>query len=373
MARSKQARFSSKLAAALDELSALGLKLGGVMLVIIAGYIIYALQSGTLDKMAEMSVHQRWQAVELIRSACRALGAAGLVVTLCVFVRYYREEFLGYALSLAGALLYFGLPYMLASHGGDLVAEAKKAAGVIIQTLRTTGLVLFVPGSALIARDVALRLFRSLTERKISRGAIVWGREERANLGLTRKLYGSCWDMPYCREYVRSVCRAYVKRKPCWRLKAGCYCDEGVIQRAIKARGVGDEFVKAARFTHDSAGHRGLSAAEKRARCRRCAIYAEHQQQKYKIASTLVVPAVVVAIWRLMPDIQIWLQRAVAFADRFMKIATIQPPQSAGGGDWAGGTSGFGTVEWMFIAWLGIMLVSYALQLVEYLIFKVQV
>lgn len=372
MAKVKRSRGAGKSVSAVQELAALGLKLGVIVLLLVGGYIIYGFQSGAVGDLASLPAVDRQRVLQNMALACRVLGVTSIIVTACAIIRYYTEEVLGYMLSLAGALLYFGPPLVLAGYEYGSAAT-REVTGGVASSLRSAGLVMFVPGSVMVVIDLVRRIIRSLTRPRITTGTLVWGREAPTRLSVKAKLYGSCWELPHCREFVRKLCPAYQERTSCWRLKSGCYCDERTVLRAMQARGAATQLVKNAQFSHGLAGHRAVSAAQKRARCRNCAIYAEHQRQKYRIISPLVFPAVAISIWFLTPTIQLWIQSAIQFTDRFMKVVSFSPQGAAGSSRWAEQLTGSGAVEWMFIAWLGIMAVSYMLQLVEYFIFKVQI
>jgi hypothetical protein len=253
-----------------------------------------------------------------------------------------------------------------------LGVEASKAASTVVVHARDTGLMMLAPGLMLVLRDLLGRLIRLITRPRIASG-LVWGKEDRHDLSVLRRVYGHCWDLPHCREFIRKICPAYLAGHSCWRVKQGCYCDEKTIIRAMELRGGGTEMVKNAQFSHGfSGGRRSLSPAQKRARCRNCAIFSEHQRQKYRVVSPLVFPTVAIAIWLISPNVQSLIQNVVQFTDRFMKIASFMPQASMGPSAWTYAT-GTGTIQWLFIAWLSIMAIGYTLQLMEYFIFKVQI
>jgi hypothetical protein len=257
--------------------------------------------------------------------------------------------------------------------GGFLTGGSKPvgaAVSIVAAQLQTTGLLLFAPGIVLVVRDLIVRLIGSLTNPRTA-GKAIWGQEEPKSLSIVQRIYGNCWDLPHCREFIRRGCPAHQSGASCWRIKQGCYCDENMILKAMSARGAELDMAKNARVTNGVAARLSLSGSEKRARCRSCGIYAEHQRQKYRLISPLVFPSVAIAIWVLSPTIQTMLGQAITVTDKFMKLVSFAPQVSQP--TWACQVSGSGAVEWMFIAWLGIMAVSYLLQLVEYFIFKVQI
>jgi hypothetical protein len=318
-----------------------------------------------------MALGDRERILNNLALACQLLAVTSPIVIACSIIRYYSEEILGYLLSLIGALLYFGAPIPLAQYMSSTSPEAQQAVANIIAGLRTAGFLAFVPGVMLVVIDLIRRIVHSMTKPRVAAGAVVWGKEENKSLSVKQRIYGNCWELPHCREFVRRLCPAYLAKTSCWRLKSGCYCDERTILKAMQSKG--NELVKNAQFSHGVAASRAVSPAQKRARCRRCAIYLEHQRQKYRIISPLVFPAVVIGLWVISPNIQGWLQTAIQYTDHFMRFVSFNPQNLSGPGGWANQLTGSAAIQWMFIVWLGIMAISYTLQLVEYFIFKVQI
>ncbi|MDO8684823.1 MAG: hypothetical protein Q7N50_15275 [Armatimonadota bacterium] len=368
----KGASWSTKVVSAISELAMFGLKLGGLALVIVVGYIIYACQAG-LETIGQAPAADYQRMMGNLAFACRAAGVMAIIVAVCAIILYHMEEVLGYILALLGALMYFATPFLFTPFAAGADARANAAVALILTQIRATGFMLFIPGLALVVRDLIRRIVNSISRPRISPSAAVWGQEQQTDLAVWKRIYGNCWDLPHCREFVRKFCPAYQAKSPCWRQKSGCYCDERTIVKAMQARNADSDVAKNAQFSHGIGGTRALTAAQKRARCRSCAIYAEHQRQKYRIISPLVFPAVALSIWVLSPSIQQWLQKAVQFTDHLMKYVSFVPQEFARSSGWTYQVSESATIGWLFIAWLSIMAVSYLLQLVEYFIFKVQI
>jgi hypothetical protein len=373
MRKRKRSNRNSKVISALYDLTGLGLIVGGLVMLVTAGYLAYGIQSGVIQKFGTMPGADRLRVINNIAFTCRIFGTASLITVISAVIRYYVEETLGYALSLGGALLYFVPPIALAGLATPNIRASSIAVGMLSSQAQATGLLMLAPGLMLVLRDLLGRLIRILTRPRIATG-LVWGKEDRQNISPIRRAYGRCWDLPHCREFIRKICPAYTAGHSCWRVKQGCYCDEKTIVRAMEIRGAGADVVKNAQFSHGfSSGRQNLSGAQKRQRCRNCAIYSEHQRQKYRVISPLVFPTVAIAIWLVSPNIQSLIQSVVLFTDRFMKLASYTPQASMGPSAWTYYTSGAGTIQWLFIVWLSIMAIGYTLQLMEYFIFKVQI
>ena len=371
MRKRQKSGLSNKAAMAAYDLAGLGLVIGGIVMAIATAYIAFGFKSGGIEDLARLPASDRHRVIQNIAFACRALTTTGLIVVVCAIIRYYVEESLGYVLSIFGALLYFVPPFlfasMLSTGGGTGLAVS-----IIGSQLQTLGMTALAPGLALVLRDLIGRLARLATRPRLPAG-LVWGKEDRKNVSVLRGVYGHCWDLPHCRGFIKKICPANLAGKSCWRIKCGCYCDERTIIRAMEAQAPGASSDNKRAYSQLLVKQPALTSTAKRERCRNCSIYAEHQRQKYRILSPLVFPAVAVAIWILAPRIHSGLARVVAFTDHLMRSISFAPQTMAGASEWTRYVAGTGTIQWLFIAWLSIMAISYILRLIEYCVFKVQI
>jgi hypothetical protein len=95
---------------------------------------------------------------------------------------------------------------------------------------------------------------------------------------------GKCWQLPYCRKFVRERCPIYHARRTCWQERVGCMCEESVIQNAMEGKVIPSDVVAAAKFIPRNSK---LTPGQKAERCRQCIIYNEHQKHKYQLALPL--------------------------------------------------------------------------------------
>ncbi|MGB9619862.1 MAG: hypothetical protein ACPL7K_05580, partial [Armatimonadota bacterium] len=246
--------------------------------------------------------------------------------------------------------------------------SAKPVLSSILESVRTAGGIALLPGLTLVVRDAILRVWTGAARRRIQ--VRRWGDEdERGTRRRGSKFLPSCWDMEFCRDFVRKVCPAWEKRKPCWRIKIGCYCDERTILKAMKAEGKDNAYaqgiIKSLELDRPARSH--LSKKLKRERCRRCLIYANHQRQKYRLLSPMVFPAVLLLLYVYYVPISSAVGGVLEKADRFMSFLTYRP-QDAGalGGD-------VPVLTALALVWLTIVAISYALKVLEYLLFELQV
>lgn len=357
----------SQIAIFIESTTGTGLRFGIPAAVLSMSYLLFIVFGSKLRAFGAMSAGDRAYLLQTVDVAEFVLRAASVVVVASLFVRYYFESAVGQLLALIGGALYFFSPAALA--GLTLGAFLKiPLYQSIVNEISLVGLIGLIPGGFLLLRDTYQRIRQGIRARFAS--GHKWGdEEERVRKHCRRKAFEQCWDMAFCREYVKNVCPAWDKRKPCWRIKSGCYCDEGTIMRAMTS-GAADNpsmrgIVQSLRM--EKARRDSMSAKQKRMRCRRCVIYSEHQRQKYRILSPLVFPAVIVA-FLIFRDRLTWGSMYVFHStDRFMSFLMHQHQNSF---SLAGEEHIFVTLA---MVWLWLMVVSYSLRALEYLIFDLQV
>lgn len=377
MAR-KRSRQRSILLDIFDSLTELGLKLGALVFVVVLGYLVYGLVTKHgLAKIMLLPPEDRDRVLANVALSCKVLGITGTIVAVCAALRFYVEETLGYMMSLLGVLLYFGAPWAFSIWYSRTDLAANPAIAMIVGEIRLLGGVLFLPGVALIIYDISYRISRAIIEKpKVDRSFLVGKDAERVVEKAYRpRMYAKCWQMPYCRDFVRKVCPAYDRRKSCWRLRSGCYCDEKTMLRALDAQSPeGRKFAREVAYRTGGLPRKtALTAAQKRQICRNCVIYEFHQMQKYKLISPLVFPVVAVTVWMLYPTLERTFRAVVGFTDQFMKTVSFLPQAQDRVSDIPGISGVPEFVLVLFAAWLGIVALSYGLRLVEYCVFKLQI
>ncbi len=351
-----------------DYLSALGLKLGIAGLILTAGFLLVWLFGGHAGRMSEMKPTELAGTKGYIDQVVYWMMCAYALVVVSAIARVFHEERLGQVLSVAGMLFYFGSPVIIGQYASGHGHYEQWVLAEMAQGLRTCGVLALLPGLVLVVRDGILRIWTGISVKRVLDRR--WGDEEERRKKFTKaKAYGSCWDMPFCREFVRRVCPAFEVKKPCWRVKCGCYCDEKTILKAMTSGGKRNDHLNEIMHTLglDQAETSKLSPSIKRARCRRCMIYSEHQRQKYRILSPVTFPLVGVLIYAFYGTLAGWLWVWLEKADRFMSMLTY----STSGAHSFAQEGAFLTN--VFVVWLTIVALSYALKFVEYLVFELQV
>src|SRR5690606_20847931 len=109
-----------------------------------------------------------------------------------------------------------------------------------------------------------------------------------------------------------------------------------------------------------------LSGAQKRARCRRCGIFAEHQRQKYRLVSPMVIPGVTLLMYLFRQPVSELVYRVLETTDNFMRVLAYRSADYTFVDDGR-------ILTLLSMAWITIILISYTLRAVEYLVFELQI
>jgi len=354
---------------ALNSLAAIGLRAGAVVAGLGLAYLLYVIFGPKLSAMKSMNAADKATLLQSVGWARVMLvyGGGALVLSLCI--RFFYEETIGVILTLAGAGLYFLSPSGLASLTmGSFAAPANgkidPAVALyqgIVHDIALIGLFCLVPGCLLLVRDVIWRITRRVGAKPALQTEEEKSRTERLNR--RRKPYEMCWDMSVCNERARRFCPAWEKHKPCWQIKAGCLCDENIMRQALLERDREDGVAQRPGAV-DTRPKVVLTAQQKKARCRNCTVYMEHQRQKFKIVTpvALVTVGVLYAVFytRLYGLLYQFFERM----DRFMSFLTYHkgPAESF--------ASQGNTVTTLGLICLGVVALSFTFRIVEWLIFE---
>lgn len=358
----------SRMVGWVDQLTGLGLKLGVPAFIVLTTFLLITVFGGHLKGAGKLAPGDHAYMLHSLAMATQGLVIAAVVMVASLMLRYTRDEMVGQGMSLGGALVYFGAPALFAATVNGAEFRGNAAFASVVATFRTTGLIFLFPGLFLVLRDAILRIWTGVSVRRVIERR--WGDEEERRKHVKPKFYGSCWDMPFCRDFVRKVCPAYAAKKPCWRVKVGCYCDEKTILRAMTSQGETNEHVRGimSSLGLDKPSNSRLSGKLKRERCRRCGIYAEHQRQKYRLLSPMVFPLVGALLYVFYGPISTWIGIALEKTDRFMSFLAYRPHMAG----YAASDQGQ-ILTVLAVAWLTIIAISYTLRMLEYLVFELQV
>ena len=357
---------------AVDTLTKFGLQAGAVLFILVSGYLLWGVISGSLAHISMLPQVDQARIWENLRLTWKILTISGLVLIFSAAIRYYADETTGYALLIGGAALYWGMPMLVGSSAqiSRVAGAATLPLGYTVSQFRLVGTVALVVAAPLILADFWYKL-RGV-RRPAARGAVTIPKEGEIPRS---RIYLFCWQMPYCRDYLRRFCKAYEQRRSCWRVKSGCYCDEDMILRVMKRSSTSKVAGFDQRYSEVFGGtSKNLTAAQKRQRCRQCFLYAEHQKQKYRILSPLVFPGAIAIMWMYLKPVKAALQFALDKADYVVQSLSLHPTTGgAVANPWANAPATSETVLWIFLACLLLILITYMLRGLEFCVFDLQI
>lgn len=351
-----------------DSISLLGLKLGIPVLIVSGLYLLWIVFGPRLAQIDKLPAADSSFLINSLAWSCKGLVIASTAVIISVMMRLFWDEIVGQTLSVVGVLLYFGTPEALARFVHIRNARSAEIALSIVDTFCIVGALCLIPGLVLVVRDCILRIWRGISVRRVLESR--WGDEREREKQKKPKFYGKCWDMAYCRSFVKQVCPAFKAKKPCWRIKVGCYCDEHTILMAMAGQGEDNESYRGILHSLGLDGQSKrpkISAKAKRIRCRRCGIYAEHQRQKYRLLSPMVFPAVIFVLVLFYGQIAKYVGTALEKTDQFISFLSYKSVASS-----TMASDGH-VLTSIAVVWLAIILISYTLRTLEFLIFDLQV
>lgn len=389
-----------------------------IIALVAVAYLLYGLFAGGITVWGTLDAAARARIGSNVHFGIQVLNISVGVLLLSLCVLYYDEETLGYALVASSVLLYYGVPflmdYLMVGQFAQWERTGNVAALSIYNELRFVGVASAVPGVILTVRDLFLRLLDGVGRKRDQFSAMPYGGTVQEETPVSPALIGAlakCWQLPFCREFVRIRCPIFHARTRCWRERVGCMCEETVIRHAMDAMMAEVEVKrpdgpvdfaavvpderridldnptgvkkpvweappprapkisrKQVRIPHNP----NLTMSVKRERCRNCVIYNEHQRLKYQALAPLIVLALpALAYWRFA-EIQGGLNHFLQTADRVMSRLSLDP-HAREFGIVSSITSASVLAEYILIGCLVVIFTTMVLRLLEYLVFKLKV
>ncbi|MER3413112.1 MAG: hypothetical protein C4341_02515 [Armatimonadota bacterium] len=209
-----------------------------------------------------------------------------LTISLLVFgvgmaIAFWGDIALGAVLFLVSLLFFFAPQW--APVVGFVSESPNDLSRAAIDQLGRGGMYLGVVAMVLQAVDAFIRL-RNRAIYGARHDLMKYGKGIKEDSDYRNVFMGKCWQLPFCRKFVRERCPIYHSRRTCWRERVGCMCEEQVIRDAMEGKTIPRDAVAAAKFIPYN---RRLTPAQKAERCRQCVIYNEHQRHKYRLAVPL--------------------------------------------------------------------------------------
>lgn len=301
------------------------------------------------------------QAQGMIGTFSSVLTAGLLAATVGAAFTFWGEEVMPALLLLAAALVYFCPLIVPMATGGQTTAVGSAA----LAATQTGGILFGGLSMAVLIVDLAVRA-RERANRGTRADQLRYGKGVREELDVQNVFLGKCWQLPFCRKFVREKCPIYLSRRTCWRERVGCMCEERVIQGAMENRAIPRDAVAAAQYIPRN---NSLTLAQKKERCRNCVIYNEHQKHKYKAVMPLILLAFGAGYAAFRAPLLAMTGDMIKRIDQVVMKATFRQD---GGLEKA--AAGGGTVfqEFLLVCFF-IVAMTYVMRLAEYLIFKAKV
>lgn len=338
-----------------DQVSRVLVGLGGLALLIGAGFLFYYFFTFASNNPTNVP-----HAQQLIGQFSLWGGVGALAFAIGLSIMWWGEDVLSIILILASGALYFSPLYMPSMVGGQVQPVAHSSMQGIQQIGGWMGIIAILVTMADVTQRIRERLAHGSKADSLKYGKGVKEEPDRQNVFL-----GKCWQLPYCRKFVREKCPIFHARRTCWKERVGCMCEEKVIQNAMTGNVViPKDALSAAKYIPYN---EKLPMQIKIERCRSCVIYNEHQRQKYKLALPASL-AFMAGLWLLLREpLKDALQAVLTKSDQFLGSATLGGKKSL-----TDPTHLVAFRELLVILFM-IMLLAYLMKLIEYLLFKLKI
>jgi len=309
----------------------------------------------------------------------RLLAATLWLLALICFARYYQEEQWALAFGAIGVFFMLGMPWLVGTPAGagSLLDTVAWSLGVTGRLLVALSLLRFGVG---LAHYVFVRKPRA-RRMVVARPVFTAGRDHKADPEAERprrlSAFRHCWELSQCKGALRVNCPNYRQRSDCWKQGSGCQCDpklasQLVAELDLQITSTGSEQERrAAERMKENVLFR--SSQERRPElCRQCELFSEHQAHKFKALYWIAYPTAIAVTGASLPLIHrgyVWL---LAIADRLFGAMQLLPDTQAALGPFITTTAEF-SLEPIFILSAGLIIVSYLIDTMDYLIFEVKV
>lgn len=246
--------------------------LGGVASIAAAGLLIFTCFRLGSDPEAAKHTADALRNVELFNKVL-IVGVIGLGVGASVM--FWGEDVHGVLQLIFAAALYFAPLYLPSlTQGSDANEAIRRSYG----SLQDGGIVLGVLTIVVLIAELAQKA-RERVKHGVKADQLKYGKNIKAEPDKLNVFLGKCWQMPFCRKFVRDKCPIYHSKRTCWKEQVGCMCEEEVIKGAMENRPIPkDALLAVAAIPRNNR----LTPAQKKERCDNCVIYNEHQRQKYR-------------------------------------------------------------------------------------------
>lgn len=290
---------------------------------------------------------------------------AGLLATgIGSAFMFWGEETLGAILLMGAAVFYFAplfIPSITGAGSGVLSPVAQKA----LATIQGGGIAFGLLAVCILISDILMRV-RMRSQQGTKADFLKYGKGVREERDIQNVFMGKCWQLPFCRKFVRERCPIYHAKRTCWRERVGCMCEEEVIANAMSNKAIPKDAVAAAKFIPIN---NKLTAEAKAQRCKQCVIYNEHQKHKYRMAVPVILAFYALIVTVAFGPIMVGINSLIDRGNKIVNVATYNVPSQ--GKEIVADTPLYFQIVLLFC--LVTVCLTYTLRLAEYLIFKAKV
>ncbi len=352
----KESEAMAMLMGALSFLAKLIMWLGLLATLVGAGFLIYyaVLYTGSAPPKAAGTDPK-----ELIETFRKILTTGLLAFYIGSAYLFWGEGWMEMIQILLSVLLF------LAPTIGPMAMPSMANTDSGIPMLALVALRTSAMGAGIVAIMVVVADVISKVQTRMSQGMkadqLKYGKGIKEEIDRKNVFMGKCWQLPYCRKFVRERCPIYHARRSCWKERVGCMCEEEVIKGAMENRAIPKDAVAAARYIPQN---NKISLLQKMERCRQCVIYNEHQKHKYRLFLPIVIITFVglcALLWKPMMGAMNGIVKSAEAA--FGKVA-LTGTFNASIPD---------VLQQIILASICLILLTYCLKLLEFFIFKLKV
>ncbi|GAB4126706.1 MAG: hypothetical protein Fur0036_13470 [Fimbriimonadaceae bacterium] len=351
---------------ALDSLARTVLYVGLAAFAIGTGFLILSyFGSGSQPEAAIDANINRFMPIAMLGAI--AVAVAGSWIML-------EEETAGVITAIVGGLLMFA-PSVFPQMGGPTGDVSARVLNAISQV----GIPILVGGVFLILYDMGSRI-RTRAREGARADKLKLGQGLKEERDYQNVFLGKCWQLPYCRKFIREHCPIYHAKTTCWKERVGCMCEEAIIGNAMKGKNEepqdpdlvasGKVVATGPKLTKEQLlsgkyipQNNRLTPKQKLERCRQCVIYNEHLKHQFKVAMPVWM-IVVAAVYLLMREpLAQGMKNLLLGAERSVRSATFD----------ASRTSALdGSIPFHEIALLAvvIMVFAYGVRFIEFTFFS---
>jgi len=331
---------------------------GALATLIATGFLVYTYVATSANNAVSPE-----QARANIKMFSQILMPGVMAMGVGASIIFWGEEVLS-VLLIMGAVVLYAAPVYFPLVAGD---NSNPAGALTLAALQRGGGMLGIIAVIVLVSDVAIRV-RQRVEEGSKADQLKYGKGIKEERDVRDVFMGKCWQLPFCRKFVREKCPIYLTRRTCWKEQVGCMCEEQVIQSAM----AGKVFSKDALVSTSAIPRNNrLSKQAKFERCRQCVIYNEHQKHKYKLAVPTTILATVLTYVFGRASLTEFLGGLIQSADKVVGAATFRSPGASGLA--AVDVQGMSIFKELLLVCTLLIIMAYLLKVIEYLLFRLKI